>query len=121
MKFLFTLTFLTFCSVVFAQTTETKPTSRKEITKIHYYIFNGSASQDQLDFLRQDLAAIEFVSEVKIEYKPERNAGQIRLISKELAIASEGDKQFSPTIIKKTLINKGLTPAEYHSEIISTH
>lgn len=119
MKVLFTLVFLTFCSVVFSQKTEAKPTTKKEITKMHYYTFTGTASQEQLDFLQQDLKSIEFVNEVKIEYKSEKHAGQVRLITKEYQVTSEGDKQFSPTIIKKTLLNKGFMPVEYRNENIT--
>ncbi|MES2131284.1 MAG: hypothetical protein V4506_02985 [Bacteroidota bacterium] len=116
----FTLAFISLSQSTFSQNTEQKPSTKKQITKMHYYSFTGQASQDQLDFLQQDLKNLEFVTEVKIEYKAEKGAGQVRLISVEQSIVSEGDKEFSPTVIKKTLVNKGLMPVEYHNETIST-
>jgi len=119
-KVFFTLTFLFLCSTVFSQNPDSKLTAANQITKIHYYTFTGQASPELLELLQQELKNSEFVSEVKIEYKAEKSAGQIRLISKEKGVVSEGDKQFKPTGIKKALLNKGLTPGEYRSETIST-
>ncbi len=119
-KVFFTLTLLSVCSSMSSQNPDFKLTAANQITKIHYYTFTGRVSSDQLEFLQQELKNGEFVSEVKIEYKAEKGAGQIRLISKEKGIVSEGDKQFKPTGIKKALLNKGLTPGEYRSETIST-
>jgi hypothetical protein len=39
--------------------------------------------------------------------------GQIVLIVKEKAITQEGDKSFSPTSIKQTILRNGLSPMEY--------
>lgn len=103
----------------FAFSQEPKLKSDKQLTRMHYYSFQGQASPELLDFLQQDLKNMEFVSEVKIEYKPEKGGGQIRLISKENAIAGEGDKQFSAVNIKRALISKGLTPVEYRNETMN--
>lgn len=93
--------------------------SDKQINTMHYYSFQGQTSPEQLEFLQQELRNMEFVTEVKIEYKAEKGAGQVRLITKENVIAGEGDKQFSAVNIKRTLISKGLNPVEYHNETIS--
>ncbi len=114
---LVTVLFLSLSQYAFSQ--EPKLKSDKQITRMHYYSFQGQASQEQLDFLQQDLKNMEFVGEVKIEYKPEKGAGQIRLITTEKAVAGEGDKQFSAVNIKRSLISKGFTPVEYHNETIS--
>ncbi len=114
---LFTVLFLSLNQFAFSQ--EPKLKSDKQITKMHYYSFQGQASAEQLDFLQQDLKNLEFVSEVKIEYKAEKGAGQVRLITTEAAIAGEGDKQFSAVNIKRSLVNKGFTPVEYHNETIT--
>lgn len=118
--FFFTLALISLSQSMFSQTSEQKPTSRKQITKMHYYSFTGQASQEQLDFLQQDLKNLELVTQVKIEYKVEKGAGQVRLVSVEQSVISEGDKEFSPTVIKKALVNKGFMPVEYHNETIST-
>ena len=86
---------------------------------MHYYSFQGQASPEQLDFLQQELRNMEFVTEAKIEYKPEKSAGQVRLITRENAVVSEGDKQFNAVNIKRTLISKGFMPVEYHKETIT--
>lgn len=104
---------------VFAQ--EQKPRSDKELVTLHYYSFQGQASPQQLEFLQQELSNMEFVTEVKVEYKAEKSAGQVRLITREKAIVSEGDKQFNPVNIKRTFINKGFNPVEYHREAISNN
>jgi hypothetical protein len=103
----------------FAQAPQ-KIKSDKQISKLHYYTFTGQISQDQIEFLQQDLKNMAFVIEVKIEYKAEKAAGQVRLISKENEVAGEGDKTFSAVDIKRTLVAKGLMPVEYRNEIIST-
>lgn len=115
--FLITALFLSLSQFAFSQ--EPKLKSDKQITKMHYYSFQGQASPEQLEFLQQDLKSMEFVSEVKIEYKAEKGAGQVRLIATEAAVPGEGDKQFSAVNIKRSLVNKGLTPVEYHNETIS--
>jgi hypothetical protein len=117
---LFATAFIFLSQCLFAQAPQ-KIKSDKQISKLHYYSFTGMLSADQLEFLQQDFKNMEFVVEVKIEYKAEKAAGQVRLISKENEVASEGDKQFSAVDIKRTLIAKGLMPVEYRNEIISTH
>lgn len=115
--FLITVLFLFLSPFAFSQEPKLKP--NKQITKMHYYSFQGQASPEQLEFLQQDLKTMEFVSEVKIEYKAEKGAGQVRLITTEAAVAGEGDKQFSAVNIKRSLVNKGFTPVEYHNDTIS--
>jgi hypothetical protein len=39
--------------------------------------------------------------------------GQIVLVVKEKTMTSEGDKTFSPTSIKQTILKSGFTPMEY--------
>lgn len=98
---------------------EPKLKSEKQVATMHYYTFQGTTSAEQLDLLQQELGRLEFVTEVKIEYKAEKGAGQVRLITRERAVAGEGDKQFSAVDIKRTFIRQGLSPVEYHSEQIS--
>lgn len=88
----------------------------RPVKKIHYYTFSGIAVQEQLEFLQQELAKLEFVTEAKIEYKGEKSAGQIRILTAEPAPKHENDPLFSPSSIKKTLINQGFMPSEYRFE-----
>jgi hypothetical protein len=88
----------------------------RPVKKIHYYTFSGAAGQEQTEALQQELAKLEFVTEAKIEYKAEKNAGQIRVLTAEPAPKQENDPQFSPIGMKRVLINLGFTPAEYRFE-----
>lgn len=83
------------------------------IIKTHYYTFQGNANQQQLGNLEQTLMRVEFVSEVKVRYKPEKNMGQIIFVTKEFEVIKEGDRTFSPTSVKQAIIKSGLMPMEY--------
>lgn len=83
------------------------------IIKTHYYTFQGNANQQQLDKLEQVLMRIEFVSEAKVKYKPEKNMGQIIFITKEFETVKEGDRTFSPTSVKQAILQNGLMPMQY--------
>ncbi|MFY7885791.1 MAG: hypothetical protein ACOVOV_13215, partial [Dolichospermum sp.] len=68
---------------------------------------------DKINELEVSLLKIEFVSEVKVRYKSEKNSGQIVMVVKEKTINQEGDKSFSPTSIKQVILSSGLIPGEY--------
>jgi hypothetical protein len=80
---------------------------------MHYYTFEGNADQEKLNLMEENLLKLDFVSEAKVKYKIEKNMGQIILVVKEKKITSEGDKIFSPTSIKQTILKSGLSPMEY--------
>lgn len=84
-----------------------------EFKTLHYYTFEGNASQDKINELEASLLKIEFVAEVKVRYKSEKNSGQIVMVVKEKTISKEGDKSFSPTSIKQAILSTGLAPGEY--------
>jgi hypothetical protein len=86
--------------------------NNKTITN-HSYIFSGTLSADKITNLESQLMRLEFISEAKIKYKPEKNRGQILFTTQEMPITKEGDKSFSPTTVKQLLIQNNLTPAEY--------
>jgi hypothetical protein len=86
---------------------------KKEIIKTHYYTFEGTATPAKLDELQKALAALEFVTEAKVKYKAEKNAGQIIVITKEQQVVSENQKEFSAPVLKRTIISQGLTPMDY--------
>lgn len=103
--------FLCFFNNLFSQ--EKNILGPNEFFTMHYYTFEGNGAQDKLDAMEQSLSAMEMVSEAKVKFKSEKNMGQIVLVVKEKTITSEGDKSFSPTSIKQTILKSGFTPMEY--------
>ncbi|MES2762049.1 MAG: hypothetical protein V4677_07580 [Bacteroidota bacterium] len=112
LSFSFLLIFLFLSNISFSQQRNTLGI-KKEIIKTHYYTFEGNAAPAKLDELQQALASLEFVTEAKVKYKPEKSAGQVIVITKEQQVISENQKEFSPPVIKRTIISQGLTPIEY--------
>lgn len=112
LQFLYILSFAFFSQILLSQQRNTSNIT-KEIIKTHYYTFDGNATQEKLDGLQQALVQLDFVTEAKIKYKFEKNAGQIIILTKEQTVVTENQKEFSPTIIKKTIINFGLMPIQY--------
>lgn len=110
-SFLLITFFLCFFHSAFSQ--EKNALELNEFFTIHYYTFEGNANQNKIDELENALLKIEFVSEAKVKYKIEKNMGQIVLVVKEKPMLHEGDKSFSPTSIKQTILRNGLTPMEY--------
>lgn len=111
LSILFSTIILCLCQPILSQnTTNLEP---NEFKTLHYYTFEGNANQDKINELESSLLKIEFVSEVKVKYKSERNSGQIVLVVKEKTISKEGDKSFSPTSIKQAILSIGLAPGEY--------
>ena len=62
---------------------------------------------------------MQFVSEVKIEYKAEKALGQIRLIANEYYTNNDTDFEFNIYNLKMLLIQNNLMPSEYKFEIIT--
>jgi hypothetical protein len=109
--YLFIALFFSFCNNLFSQ--EKNVLGPNEFFTMHYYTFEGNGAQDKLDAMEQSLSSIDMVSEAKVKFKSEKNMGQIVLVVKEKTITSEGDKSFSPTSIKQTILKSGFTPMEY--------
>ncbi|MBS1635205.1 MAG: hypothetical protein JST26_04725 [Bacteroidetes bacterium] len=87
-----------------------------EYSKTYYYTFSGEATKETLELLREDLLKLPFVQDAKIEYKTEKSAGQVKLVTLEKVVTNEGDKEFSMVYIKQALINRGFSPADFRSE-----
>jgi hypothetical protein len=105
-----------FCTLVFTKFTfsqEKHTLGHNEFFMMHYYTFEGALDQSKIDALEQNLLNLQFVSQAKVKYKPEKNMGQIVLVVKEKTVTSEGDQVFSPTSVKQTILSNGLTPMEY--------
>lgn len=109
--YLFITLFFSFCNTLFSQ--EKHVLGPNEFFTMHYYTFEGTGAQDKLDAMEQSLLSLDMVSEAKVKFKSEKNQGQIVLVVKEKAITSEGDKSFSPTSIKQTILKSGFKPMEY--------
>ncbi len=109
--YLFIALFFSFCNNLFSQ--EKNVLGPNEFFTMHYYTFEGNGAQDKLDAMEQSLSSLEMVSEAKVKFKSEKNMGQIVLVVKEKTITAEGDKSFSPTSIKQTILKSGFTPMEY--------
>ena len=103
--------FLSFFNQSFSQ--DKSVLGPNEFFTMHYYTFEGNGAQEKLDAMEVALLNLDMVSEAKVKFKFEKNMGQIVLIVKEKTITSEGDKSFSPTSIKQTIIKSGYTPMEY--------
>lgn len=84
--------------------------------KIHYYSFSGSASQEQIESLQQEVAKIKFVTEAKVQYKSEKGLGELRVLTSEVPVKGENEPEFSPVLLKRTLASMGFEPNEYRSE-----
>ncbi len=92
---------------------ENSSLNANEFLTMHYYTFEGNMNQEKIDDFEKVLLKIDFVSQAKVKYKPEKNMGQIVLVVKEKNITKEGDKTFSPTSIKQAILKNGLSPMEY--------
>ena len=110
-SYLLLVLFLSLYNNTFAQ--EKHTLAQNEFFTMHYYTFEGNGAQDKLDEMENVLAKLDMVSEAKVKFKSEKNQGQIVLVVKEKVISSEGDKSFSPTSIKQTILKSGFTPMEY--------
>lgn len=88
----------------------------KLISTTHFYTFSGKAAPQSIDELETILSKIEFVSQAKVKYKPEKEMGQVIIIVKQPIVVRENQKEFNPTSIKKTLISLGFTPIQYSKE-----
>lgn len=112
-RFAFLILFLSFFLTKFAFSQERNVLGPNEFFTMHYYTFEGAMDQNKIDALEQNLLNLQFVSQAKVKYKPEKNMGQIVLVVKEKTVTSEGDKVFSPTSVKQTILSNGLSPMEY--------
>lgn len=111
------------CCLVLSQAAfsqqQRKPVTKTDIveySKLYFYTFSGEAYPGTLDALKQDLLNIPSVQEVKVEYKPEKNAGQLKVITKEKVTTQEHEDAFGPVKIKQVLIARNLSPGDFRIE-----
>lgn len=107
-------------SVLNAQSTlrNSEPTHISETSKMYSYRFTGKLTPTEIETLKTDVRNMEFVKEVKVEYKAEKTAGLLRLITIEKFTSTDSPFQFNILGLKELLLSKNLFPEEYESEIV---
>jgi hypothetical protein len=118
-KLFFLLSFFAFNVSINAQSKADKSAMAKETSKMYYYQFEGQLTPETSETLRNEILAMQFVTEAKIEYKAEKSAGQIRLLATEKFTSIDNDFEFSIYNLKQLLIRYNLIPSVYRSEVIS--
>jgi len=122
MKQLLTFSILLFFTVIsfksFSQTVD-KASLAKTTEKIYYYSFSGTLNPENIEAMKEEILRMQFVTEVKIEYKAEKALGQVRLIAKEYYTNNDTDFEFSIYNLKMLLIRNNLMPSEYKFEVVS--
>lgn len=118
-KLFFLLSFIAFNLLVNAQTRADKSAMAKETSKIYYYQFEGQLTPEVSETMRNEILAMQFVTEAKIEYKVEKLVGQVRLLTTEKFTSVDNDFEFSIYNLKQLLIRYNLIPSVYRSEVIS--
>ena len=118
-KLLFLLSFFAFTTSVNAQNIAEKSAMAKETSKIYYYQFEGQLTPETSENLRNEILTMQFVTEAKIEYKAEKSAGQVRLLTTEKFTSVDNDFEFSIYNLKQLLTRYNLIPSVYKSEVIS--
>ena len=118
-KFFLLLSFISFSTFLNAQSNLDKSAIAKETSKIYYYQFEGQLSPETSEKMRNEILGMQFVTEVKIEYKAEKSAGQVRLLATEKFTSVDNDFEFSIYNLKQLLMTYNLIPNIYKSEVIS--
>ncbi len=101
MKILFLISFLFFVNLSWSQK--------------YAVAFNGEIDTTILHQMERECEQFQSVSKVKINYKPEKQKGEliIQLSEDEKSKRGEGDDHFSIAEIKAYLISKNLTPVSF--------
>lgn len=117
-KFFLLLSFLAFYSAINAQNRIDKSAMTKETSKLYYYQFEGQLSPGASELMRNEILGMRFVTEAKIEYKPDKAAGQVRVFTTEKYTDNDTEFEFSIYHLKELLIRNNLFPSVYKSEVI---
>ncbi len=109
-------------SILNAQTAarNAEPAHITETSKMYSYQFEGKLTPTEIELLKEDILKMQFVKEVKVEYKDHKSAGQVRLITLEKFTNTDTEFQFSIYNLKELLISKNLFPSNYTFEVLST-
>jgi hypothetical protein len=101
------------CSVSKGQSPKQNPKTTKTA---YYYSFEGAKSLADVELLKDEIFALNGVTEFKPIFKFEKNSAQIIVVVEEKTRTSEGDKLFEITDLKKLLIKHGYVPLELTME-----
>ena len=112
-KFLIIICFLGIVNPTFSQEKKSKTDIKAEPVKIYHYKFGGALSSEASENLRNDILKMLFVTEVKVEYKAEKQMGQVKVVTKEHFINNDTDFQFNISGLNELLSKHNLTPIEY--------
>lgn len=118
LKFSLSLLFTVISINSFSQAAD-KASLAKTTEKIYYYSFSGTLNPENIEAMKEEILRMQFVTEVKIEYKAEKALGQVRLIAKEYYTNNDTDFEFSIYNLKMLLIRNNLMPSEYKFEVVS--
>lgn len=79
----------------------------------YYYTVENVLSTEQLDEVVDEIEQLEFVTKVKVNYKPEKNTkAQFVVIVDEPKRVSETQDMFELTDLKSIIINNELLPSD---------
>lgn len=82
----------------------------KNIKKTFCYSFENASSASQVEKLKEDVAALKDVSEVRSEYDSAKSRGQIIVVVLEKQQVYEGDEEFDILALKRAILQRQLTP-----------
>lgn len=109
-----------FCVLIFPVflSIETKAQTQKENTistrkYIYTYTFESATSEDAIQKAQIELATLLHVTEVKYKLKSENLSGEFIVTVVEKDRTFESEELFSPSMIKSTLINNGISPLQF--------
>lgn len=121
-KIILGLSIITFSNQLSAQADvkQNEPAHITETSKMYSYQFTGNLTPTEITSLKDEVSKMLFVKEVKMEYKPEKSAGQLRLVTLEKFTNNDNPFQFSIFDLKELLIKKKLMPVDYTFVVLST-
>lgn len=121
-KIIFGISIIAFSNQLSAQTEvkQNESTHITETSKMYSYQFTGNLTPTEISALKDEVSKMLFVKEVKMEYKPEKSAGQLRLVTLEKFTNNDAPFQFSIFDLKELLIKKNLMPVDYTFVVLST-
>lgn len=110
---------ISFSSLLYSQQ-KTKEVTKNIVTeKLYAYRFKGELPKHISENLTKDISKMLFVSGVKVEYKTEKQSGQVRVWTKEYFINIDTEFQFNILALNELLVKYNLTPVEYTADLLS--
>lgn len=86
-----------------------------KITRTVYsYSFSGVQNEEQLQEIKKQVSALQFVESVKTKFKVEKQAAEIILIVAIESNGSEEQKSFEPAQLKQIILKNNFTPGDFN-------